>query len=287
MLTEILLLVFAGAAGGFVGGLVGVGGGLIFAPVLFFYFQGIGIPPEVIAPLTIGSSLFCTLVVALSAAHSQFQKSAVDSRIAFSVGSASAIAVVLITFFVTTTSWYNASVFELVFASLLIIVALQMFRRAAAKSGKAKSKASSKGNESTDDSIPMGPLGIVATGAAAGVVSTAAGVGGGIVLVPVYHRLFKMSMIRSVGTSSATIVLVSAAGVISYAYAGWELDLAPLSAGYIDVGRALLLSVPAAFTARLGVQTAHRFNQALLRRSFAIVAVLVAIRLLMSVLGFE
>jgi len=202
-------------------------------------------------------------------------------------GAASAIAAVLMTFFVTTTSWYSAFVFKLVFASLLIVVALQMFWGSASKSSKTVSNIVSSKDDSSDASILVGSLGFIATGAAAGVVSTAAGVGGGIVMVPVYHRLFKMPMIRSVGTSSATIVLVSAAGVLGYAYTGWGLDLAPLSAGYIDVGRAFLLSVPAAFTARLGVQTAHRFNQALLRRSFAIVAILVAIRLLMPVLGFE
>ncbi|GMQ81710.1 MAG: sulfite exporter TauE/SafE family protein [Rhodothermia bacterium] len=311
MLTEIILLVFAGIAAGFVGGLVGVGGGLIFAPVLLFYFQGIGVPQEVIAPLTIGSSLFCTLVVSLSSAHSQYQKMAVDSKMALNVGSASAIAIVLMTFFITTTSWYNATVFKIVFASLLIFVALQMFLSTAARRDTQPSLASNAPDDSSapdtssapdgtfepvgfnamDDSThepkPVGAFGLLATGVAVGVVATAAGLGGGIVMVPVYHRVFKMPMIRSAGTSSATIVLVSVVGVISYAYSGWGLNLAPLSVGYVDVGRALLLSVPAAFTARIGVRMAHRFDAAVLRKSFAVVAFVVAFRLLMSVSGLE
>ena len=236
---------------------------------------------------------------------------AVDSKLALNVGSASALTAVLMTFFVTTTSWYNATVFKVVFASLLIFVALQMFLRTAARRGSNESSVSNALHDSTapvtpsapdgtlepvgsvaqDDATrkanPVGPFGLFATGAAAGVVATATGVGGGIVMVPVYHRVFKMPMIRSVGTSSATIVLVSVAGTISYAYTGWGLELAPLSVGYVDVGRALLLSVPAAFTARIGVQTAHRFDQAVLKKSFAVVAILVAFRLLMPVLGLE
>jgi len=70
MWTDALLLLIAGAAGGFVGGLVGVGGGLIFAPVLFFYFEASGIAPEFVAPLTIGTSLFCTMIVAVSSTRS-------------------------------------------------------------------------------------------------------------------------------------------------------------------------------------------------------------------------
>ncbi|MCZ6704777.1 MAG: sulfite exporter TauE/SafE family protein [Bacteroidetes bacterium] len=287
MLTEIIILVFAGAAGGFIGGLVGVGGGLIFAPVLLFYFQGIGIPPDALAPLTIGSSLFCTLVVAMSSTHSQHRKKAVDLKMALNVGSASAIAAVLMTFYVTTSSWYSPTVFKFVFASLLLIVALQMILTTSKQANREAAPDSGTLEDYTNESKTIHPLGLFATGSGAGIVATAAGVGGGIVLVPVYNRIFKMPMIRSVGTSSATIVLVSMAGVISYAYTGWGLDLAPISIGYVDVGRALLLSVPAAFMARFGVRTAHRFDPTVLKRSFAVVAILVAFRLLMPALGLE
>ena len=62
----LVLLLLAGALGGFVAGLVGVGGGIIFGPVLFFVFQAAGITDPVLTPLTLGSSLLCTFAASAS-----------------------------------------------------------------------------------------------------------------------------------------------------------------------------------------------------------------------------
>src|SRR5690606_40836966 len=85
--SSLLILVGAGFAAGFIAGLVGVGGGVIFAPVLFFYYQGVGIDDSVIAPLTIGTSLLCTLIAALVSARAQYRRGAVSSTIALQVRS--------------------------------------------------------------------------------------------------------------------------------------------------------------------------------------------------------
>lgn len=284
---DVFILLVAGLAGGFVGGLVGVGGGLIFAPVLFFYFQAIGVSPEILTPLTIGTSLFCTLIVALSSTRTQFQKRAVSVSLAGKVGSASAVAVVLMTVFVTTQSWYDSTAFQMVFGILLLIVAIQMSLPVpSGASKKAESGAANvnvPGKETGKGSTT--PTRAIMAGSAAGVVASAAGVGGGILLVPVYHRLFRMPIHRAVGTSSATIVLISFAGVLSYAFSDWDLRVSAISLGYVDVARALILSVPAAITARVGARTAHRINTVKLRRSFAVVAILVSLRLLMRSFG--
>jgi len=287
MAIDVLILLIAGLAGGFVGGLVGVGGGLIFAPVLFFYFEAIGVSPEILAPLTIGTSLFCTLIVALSSTRIQFQKRSVSIGLAAKVGFASAVAVVLMTVFVTTRPWYDAFVFQMVFGILLLIVAIQMSLRNLSDASPETESGPLDVNASGDrfESEATTSAGAITVGSAAGIVASAAGVGGGIILVPVYHRLLRMPIHAAVGTSSATIVLISFAGVLSYAFSDWSLHVSALSLGYVDVARALILSVPASITARVGARTAHRFNSVKLRRSFAVVAILVSLRLLMRSFG--
>ena len=274
--TDVALLLVAGAAGGFIGGLVGVGGGLIFAPVLLFYFQAAGVPPEHVTPLTIGTSLFCTLIVALSSARSQYQRKTVSTRVAISVGLSSAVAVVLMTSLVTTQPWYDANVFQIVFSALLLVVAFRMVRPLAGAIAV----------ERHGDPVQTPrPLAWFATGTSAGVISSAVGVGGGIVMVPIYNNLLHMPIRRAVGTSSATMVLVSLAGILSYLWIGWDLAATDTAVGFVDVPRALLLSVPALFTARYGVHTAHRVDRVILRRSFAVVAMIVAVMILFRALG--
>ena len=59
-LLQVLLLGGCGLAGGIVAGLLGVGGGIVFAPVLFVTYRSLGADPGLVAPLTLGSSLLCT-----------------------------------------------------------------------------------------------------------------------------------------------------------------------------------------------------------------------------------
>ena len=269
---SLFVLLGAGAAAGFVAGLVGIGGGIIFTPVLLVYLQQIGTDPALVSKLTIGSSLVCTFVAALASARHQIRRGAVSLRTAGWVGGSSALAVVLVTGFVTTQPWYDATIFQAVFATLLLIVAIRM----AVTSGPAAEDPPT--DSAASPSAWRGPT-LFGIGSAAGTVATAAGVGGGIVLVPAYHRLLRLPMHRAVGTSSATIALISAAGIVSYAALGWGADVPATALGYVDA-RALLLALPALGTARLGVWTAHRLPTRPLRLLFAALAAFVALRML-------
>lgn len=271
-LVEILILLGAGAAGGFVAGLIGVGGGVIFAPVLLFYFERTGVAPEVLAPLTVGSSLLCTFVAALVSGWAQHREGAVDGRVAFRVGVLSAVAIALMTRFVTTQPWYDAAVFQVVFSGILLVVVVRMVR-----SGRARRR--------VERPARTGWPVLAATGTTAGVVASAAGVGGGIVLVPAYDAVLRLPIRRAVGTSSATIVLISAIGVLNYMAVTPAAPLPATAVGYVDVVRSLVLVAPAVVTARLGVGVAHRIDTRILRWCFAALAFAVALRLLYGALG--
>jgi hypothetical protein len=122
-------------------------------------------------------------------------------------------------------------------------------------------------------------------GSVAGAVSAAVGVGGGVVLVPAYHQLLRLPMHRSVGTSSASIVFIALIGVLAYVATGWGRPVPPTALGYVDVGAAVVLSAAAAVAARFGVTTAHRINTLWLERAFAVLVLVVAVRLVLRALG--
>ncbi len=274
---QVVMLLSMGLTAGFVAGLIGVGGGVIFAPVLLFHFRDAGIPPELLSKLTIGTSLCCTLVASLASAWHQHRRRAVVRRMAVGVGLSSALAVFLMTLLVTTKPWYDATVFQIVFSLLLLAVVARMAL------GE-KEAAPDPAADTSDSARRRWPV-LFGIGSGAGAVSSAAGVGGGVVLVPAYHRFLRLPIHQAVGTSSATIALISMAGVAGYALLGWHAAVpSPTAAGYVDVGRALLLAVPALFSARLGVWTAHRIATRPLRLTFAAVAAFVALRMLYGAL---
>lgn len=265
---QAILLGVAGLGAGVLAGLVGVGGGVIFTPVLFAVYDVLDVPSGVRTPLTVGTGLFCTgLAAATSAAH-HARRGAVDARMALGVGLASAVAVGLVSRFVVTRPWYDAALFQLLFAAVLLVVVVRMVGGETLEAGSA-----------SDASTPR--LGSwLGTGTAAGTVAAAVGVGGGVVLVPAYHRWLRLPMHRAVGTSSATIVLISALSTVAYFLLGVGTGGRPAFAlGYVDVGTGLLLAGPAVVGAQGGAVLAHRVETRGLRWSFALLAVVVAGRL--------
>jgi uncharacterized membrane protein YfcA len=273
---HVVILGAAGLAGGFIAGLVGVGGGIVFAPVLFFFFQALGVSAEVIAPMTVGTSLLCTLLASSMSAYQHHRQRTVRWPVALRVGASSTVALYLVVSFVTTEPWYDREAFELVFGLLLAGVALKMFL----------DRGSTHRNDSASNAPrPYTAVSVGAIGSGAGLIAGLAGVGGGIVMVPAYHSMLRMPMHESVGTSSGAIVLISFAGVAGYALLGGTTAPHPGMVGYVDLANGFLLALPGLVGARLGATFAHRMPMTLLRTTFATIAFVVAMRLLYSGIG--
>jgi len=175
--------------------------------------------------------------------------------------------------FVVTRPWFDASVFQVLFAAVLLVVVVRMVRGASGATG--------------DEAEGAGGWGAsLGTGTAAGTVAAAVWVGGGVVLVPAYSRWLRLSFHRAVGTSSATIFVISTLSVGAYAIFGVGVAGRPsLALGYVDVGTGLLLAGPAVLGAQGGAALAHRFETRWLRWSFAVLALVVAGRLLGGAFG--
>lgn len=272
---EIPLLLLAGAVGGFVAGLVGVGGGIIFGPVLFFFFQSQGIEDPVLTPLTLGSSLLCTFFAGLSGALAQRRKDAVDWKTAGISGGFATIVVTVLTLFVTTKPWYSKEEFQVALSAILIAVVVRTL---------IKSENENDNTLSTEGARRgIGFLALI--GGGAGAVAASAGVGGGVIMVPAFNGLVRLPLMVAAGTSSAAIVLIAFVGVLMYAILGAHADVPEMASGYVDYQSALLLGVPAMITAKVGVSVAHRINVKWVRYSFAVFAGAVAIRLIWGALG--
>ncbi len=271
---DILLLLFAGAVGGFIAGLVGVGGGIIFGPVLFFYFQGQGIHDPILTPLTLGTSLLCTFFAALSGAIAQHRMKAIDWRTAGVAGGFAAVTVTVLTLFVTTKPWYSKEEFQIVLGVVLVAVVVRMLL----KTDRQGSSLSVEGARRKTGFLAL-------IGAGAGAIAAAAGVGGGVIMVPAFNGLVRLPLKVSSGTSTAAITLITLTGVLVYALRGLGADVPATAAGYVDMRNALLLGVPAILTARIGVFVAHRVAVRWVRYSFAMFAGTVAAKMIWSALG--
>ncbi|MFS8628770.1 MAG: sulfite exporter TauE/SafE family protein [Limnochordales bacterium] len=115
----------------------------------------------------------------------------------------------------------------------------------------------------------MQPILLILLGLAAGTLSGMLGIGGGIIIVPALHQLFKVPMNQAVGTSLLIIIPTAITGSITH-----------YMKGNLNVGLALLVMVGAVAGGYLGARLASVMPELWLRRAFALLLLYVAFNML-------
>ena len=111
-------------------------------------------------------------------------------------------------------------------------------------------------------------VGLVVLGLVAGLLAASLGIGGGIVFVPVLVSVFSFTQLDAQGTSLAVIVPTTIIATYRHARAGrvvWNVALITGAAGVLG--------------ALVGSRVAYTLDEEVLQRIFAVVLVLLALRM--------
>ena len=117
---------------------------------------------------------------------------------------------------------------------------------------------------------PFGTLGGLALGVAIGIISGLVGIGGGALLIPALVLMYGMSQRKAQGTSLATLLLPI--GIFAF-WKYWK-------AGAVDLKLALVVAFGFALGGWLGGGWAQHLADSTLRRGFAILLIVIAVRML-------
>ena len=259
------VLLVTGAIAGVLAGLLGVGGGIVIVPVLFFLFPFLGVEDSVLMHLAVGTSLATIIPTSIISARSHHKRGGVDFALLKSWGPTIFVGVVAGAYFGAVV---KGEVLTLIFAAVAILVAVNMAFR---KEGMILSEA-----------LPTG-IARHAMALVVGMFSVVMGIGGGTLSVPILTA-FNYPIRRAVGTASAIGLIIALPGSISFILSGLgNPDLPPGSLGYANlVGFALI--VPATMVmAPVGVKLAHTINPANLRKAFAFFLLLTSMRMFYSI----
>jgi uncharacterized membrane protein YfcA len=118
--VDILIAALIAVAGGFAGGLVGVGGGVLFVPALTIFLGLTQVEGE-------STSLMMIVIVALVGAHRQSSYGNVNLRDALVIGALSPLGVLI---GVAIANNVSERLLQLSFAALALFFAYQLARRA-------------------------------------------------------------------------------------------------------------------------------------------------------------
>lgn len=253
MLYFALAIAGAGVAAGLIAGLLGVGGGIVLVPVLFYLFTLMGLDDNVRMHMAVGTSLSTVVATALSSSRAHYTKGAIDVDLLRSWGPSLLVGAVI---GMLLFSMMKSSYLTLIFGVMTLLVAAYMLF--------------GPNRQDTDSGqLPTGFLRAV-YGLFVGGLSSLMGIGGGTLSVPLL-TLYRYPMRRAVGTAAAIGLIIAIPGTIGAFIAGiGSPGRPPFSVGYVNVLAFLLLIPITGFMAPVGARIAHSINPRYLRIAFAL-----------------
>ena len=268
-----LAMLAAGGITGLLAGLFGVGGGTVAVPVLYELFRIMGVPNDVLMPLSIGTSLAIIIPTSIRSYNAHRARGMVDT----SLLKLWAVPVVLgVVAGSVIARFAPAEVFKFIFILVAGVSAIRLLF------GKDSWKIA--------DELP-GKLAIRMVGLVIGILSSLMGIGGGQ-LSNLFMTFYNRPIHQAVATSSGLGILISIPGALGYIYAGWPRaaefpEIAalqpPLALGYVSLLGFLLVIPTSIFAAPIGVKLAHSLSKRKLEVFFGTFLLLICLRFLISV----
>jgi len=263
--SHFLILLATGVGAGFASGLLGVGGGFIMVPVMYWVAMAIGIPATTAIKMAFGTSLLVILPTAISGAWRHNKRKAVRWRAALILGPCGLVGGLA---GATLAVHLPVEVLKIGFGGFVLAVAAWM--------GLGMMLRLSKEAVEPKDNL----WSLMALGFPIGMVSGLTGLGGGALIVPALVLALDFPMHMAVGTSVASIIFTSLGGVMGYVISGIGVsDYLPYSIGYINLPIWLCLAATSVPMAQLGSMTAHALPAKQLRYIFIAVMLYVGLRM--------
>jgi uncharacterized membrane protein YfcA len=262
-LPELAAYLGTGVLSGLLAGLLGLGGGVVVVPALIWLFAQAQYASDWIPHLAVGTSLATILGTGSASTYAHHRRGAVRWDLFRQLAP-----------WILMGAWIGSAVaagldeawLRRIFGFFLLYVGLRMLSR----------------HHASASPRPPGGAGLGLAGTIIGSLSALVGIGGGTLTVP-YLTRSGVDMRLAVATSSACGLPIAAAGTLGFMAFGWGKEGLPAaSTGFVywpAVAAILLASIP---MAPLGARLAHALPVVLLRRVFAVLVLIVALKLMLG-----
>ena len=261
IINLVMVMAMAATVAGFMAGLLGVGGGIIMVPALYYAFTVLDFDLATRMHLAVGTSLAIIVPTSIISTKTHMEYDAVDFKMVKSFGLFILIGVIAGTFLAVSLKTPALVLFFAVFAFMVGLFFIFLREKLVE-------------NPKTISNIIKNISGIII-----GFISVPLGIGGGSLMVP-FMRTFGYDIRKSIGTAAAVGFLISVSGTITMIIGGKIIDNinTPFSVGYINLlGFAVFVPVTMV-TARLGAKAVHKIDKKLLSKIFGTFLIIVSIR---------
>ena len=261
LINLLFVLAVAAAGAGFMAGLLGVGGGIVMVPALYYAFTVLDFDIVTRMHLSVGTSLAIIIPTSIISTMTHKEYDAVDFKMVRSFGVFILAGVIGGTFLAVNLKTPVLVLFFSIFA--LMVGLFFIFLR----------------EKLVDNPKQISAIVKNISGVIIGFISVPLGIGGGSLMVP-FMRTFGYDIRKSIGTAAAVGFLIAVTGTITMITGGKIIDNVntPYSVGYINLlGFAVFVPVTMVM-ARIGAKVVHKIDKKLLSKIFGIFLILVSMR---------
>lgn len=257
---NLVLFLLLGAGAGFLGGLIGIGGGFVLVPGLYYVFVHGGVAPGNEMPLVLGTTMAGIIFTAASSVRSHAGRGVIRfdlvQRFAPWIALGSIVGAVLATKLDATYVKVAFAIFCLYSASRMLFF--------------------SKNVVSTSRTIESSNL--VAPGTFFGAVCGLIGVGGANLFVP-YLMNRSLDIRYAMATASALQIPIAVISSAAFIVLGMGQSTPAGAFGYVYLPALAVVATSSIAFAPLGVRVAHKLPIPVLKKLFGSVAAIVGLKM--------
>jgi len=261
IINLLVVLAIAASVAGFMAGLLGVGGGIIIVPALYYAFTVLDFDILTRMHLSVGTSLAIIIPTSIISTKTHMEYDAVDFKMVKSFGLFILIGVILGTFLAVNLKTPALVLFFSIFAFMVGLFFIFLREKIVEKPKKISE-------------IVKNISGIVI-----GFISVPLGIGGGSLMVP-FMRNCGYDIRKSIGTAAAIGFLIAVSGTITLIISGKIINniTSPYSYGYFNF-LGFIVFVPVTMVmARIGAKAVYKINKKLLSKIFGTFLIIVSVR---------
>jgi uncharacterized membrane protein YfcA len=273
VLLPFVLLLACGSLGGFLAGLLGVGGGMLFIPVINEYVSHYPLTSDEVVKYTLANSIALVFMSGVSGIFRQHKMGTWDLKQSLWIGIPGAISSLLMSMAIEQGEWYSKPRFQTVFLGFLLLSIGNMIW--------GKSQSDQNDNNPATNSVPtyLPPL----VGILAGCVVSLSGLGGGIIMVPLFRMLLKKPMHQATSLSLSIVPILSITSLLQYAINGPLHPSNAFQQGYLLGILLLPMMLGVMFFSSFGQKTAPRVPVLWLRVIFAVLSSIILVKTLIEI----
>ena len=261
LINLLVVLGAAAAVAGFMAGLLGVGGGIIMVPALYYAFTVLDFDIVTRMHLSVGTSLAIIIPTSIISTKTHMEYDAVDFKMVKSFGIFILFGVVGGTFLAVNLKTPALVLFFSIFA--FIVGLFFIFVREKLME-----------NPKKISNFVKNISGIII-----GFISVPLGIGGGSLMVP-FMRTFGYDIRKSIGTAAAVGFLIAVSGSMTMITGGKIIDnvSTPFSLGYVNLLGFIVFVPVTMIMARIGAKAVYKIDKKLLSKIFGTFLIIVAVR---------